>query len=192
MHCEVRTHVAAMKSGDRLAFINTHLGEVAEAVLTAPAFLSGLSSAELNIVRQRVQARANPTIADAKAATIKALEQCEGGWRNAANQIRTRGGLEKSVVDGSAEKVAQRAGTSVWCLTGAPQGPRSFRPARLKTGAAGAKGFGRSFALAPDIALALRGMSALPLVADMPLAVQKSPLCANSGHSLIRSIVSIR
>ena len=97
-----------MKPVERLAFCDAHASEFAAAVLSAPSFLSGLTPAELNIVKQRIEARANPAIAEAKAATVTALAEMEGGRRNAANLIRARGGLEKPH-DG----VAQRAGTSM-------------------------------------------------------------------------------
>ena len=100
-----------MKPAERLAFVDAHASEVADAVLTAPAFLSGLSPAELGVVRQRIEARANPESAGAKAAAVTALAETERGTRNAASLIRARGGLEKPH-DG-VEKVAQRAGTSM-------------------------------------------------------------------------------
>jgi hypothetical protein len=58
-----------LKSDDRLAFIDAHASEVAAAVLSAPSFLSGLTTAELAVVRQRIEARTNPNVAQAKAAT---------------------------------------------------------------------------------------------------------------------------
>ena len=109
LHCEIRSHLASLKSGDRVAFIDAHATEVAAAVLSAPSFLSGLTPAELDVVKQRIEARANPEVAAAKAAAVTALAELERGWRNAANQIRVRGGLEKPH-DG-VEKVAQRAGS---------------------------------------------------------------------------------
>ena len=107
LHCEIRSHLASLKSGDRVAFIDAHATEVAAAVLSAPSFLSGLTPAELGIVKQRIEARANPEIAKAKAVAVNALAETERGRRNASNLIRARGGLEKPY-DG-AEKVAQRA-----------------------------------------------------------------------------------
>jgi hypothetical protein len=56
-----------------MASIDAHASEVAAAMLAAPSFLSGLSPAELGIVKQRLEARANPDVVEAKAATLKAL-----------------------------------------------------------------------------------------------------------------------
>jgi hypothetical protein len=80
--------------GERLAFIDAHVGEVGAAVLTAPSFLSGLTPAEVGIVRQRIAARTNPKIAAAREEALQALSDCERGRRNAANQIRECGGLK--------------------------------------------------------------------------------------------------
>ena len=107
LHCEIRSHLVGLKSGDRVAFIDAHASEVAAAVLSAPSFLSGFTTAELGVVCQRIEAH-NPAIASAKAETMKALEQCESGWRNAVREIRCRGGLEIAH-----DRVAQRAGTSM-------------------------------------------------------------------------------
>jgi len=107
-HAEIRSHLAAMKPVERLAFCDAHATEVAAAVLSAPSFLSGLTPAELNIVKQRIEARANPAIAEAKSAAVTALAETERGRRNAANQIRARGGVGKIPHDG-AEKIARAA-----------------------------------------------------------------------------------
>ena len=91
---EIRSHLAAFKQpGDRMAFIEANVADIAQAVLTAPAFLSGLSSTELAVVKERVEAHANPEIAKAKQDTIRALRDTEAGWRNAIRQISERGGL---------------------------------------------------------------------------------------------------
>jgi hypothetical protein len=94
---EIRSHLAALKPEARLSFIDNHTTEVAQAVLSAPAFLSGLSPAELGVLKQRIEARANPAIAEAKAETLKALQQTEAGWRAAIQHIRERGGLPKGL-----------------------------------------------------------------------------------------------
>jgi hypothetical protein len=66
------------------------------AVLGAPAFLSGLTDADVGTVRDLVQKRVSPETASAKAATLKALQETEAGWRNAIAQISSRGGLKKA------------------------------------------------------------------------------------------------
>ena len=75
-----------------MAFIDAQATEVAAAVLAAPSFLSGLTPAELGVVKQRIEARTNPEIAKAKAETAKALQDTEAGWRAAIRQICDRGG----------------------------------------------------------------------------------------------------
>jgi hypothetical protein len=91
-----------------MAFIDAHATEVAAAVLTAPPFLSGLTPAEIGVVRQRIEARVNPEIAKTKAETAKALAHAEQGWRAAIRQINDRAGLGKIPHDG-AEKTARAA-----------------------------------------------------------------------------------
>ena len=93
IQAEIRSHLASLKAGDRMAFIDTHATEVAAAVLAAPSFLSGLTPAELGVVKQRIEASVNPEIAQAKAETAKALAHAEQGWRAAMRQISDRGGL---------------------------------------------------------------------------------------------------
>ena len=78
-----------------MAFIDAAT-EVAAAVLVAPSFLSGLTPAELGVVKQRIETRANPEIAKAKPETTKALREVEVGLERARAQIASRGGLEKS------------------------------------------------------------------------------------------------
>ena len=103
MRAEVRAFLASMsKSAERVAFINSNLalGDpdiLADAVLSAPPWLSGLSPAELAVVRQRVAATRNPEIAKARADTEEALAVVERGWRAASNQIREAAGIEKPV-----------------------------------------------------------------------------------------------
>jgi hypothetical protein len=76
-----------------MAFISAHIAEVGSALMSgAPAFLSGLSAAELNVVKHLIEERANPKIAEAKAETTEALSDVEAGWRAAVRQISERGG----------------------------------------------------------------------------------------------------
>jgi hypothetical protein len=88
-----------------LAFIDAHASEVAAAVLTASSFLSGLTPAELGIVKQRIEARANPELAKSKAETTRALADVEAGWRAAIRQISERAKIPH---DGP-EKIARAA-----------------------------------------------------------------------------------
>ena len=92
---EIRSYLASLKSGERLAFIDAHVDEVGAAVLTGPSFLSGLTPAEVGIVKQRIEARTNPEIARAKKEALQALADVEKGWRNAARSIRECGGLKR-------------------------------------------------------------------------------------------------
>ena len=68
---------------------------VASAILTAPSFLSGLSDVELAMVKHKVEQHISPEIADAKAGTLKALEEAEVGWQKAIAKIGERAGLTK-------------------------------------------------------------------------------------------------
>jgi hypothetical protein len=105
---QLGSHLAALKAGERLAFIDAHASEVAAAVLTAPSFLSGLSPAELGVVKQQLEARANPEIAKAKVETLKALAELERGWRSAIRQNGERGGLDRT-----SDGIARRAVASI-------------------------------------------------------------------------------
>jgi hypothetical protein len=69
----------------------------ASAILTAPAFLSGLSGPELALVKHRVEQHLGPEIVNAKAATLKALEQAEAGWQTAMRKIAERGRIRPLV-----------------------------------------------------------------------------------------------
>ena len=92
---EICSHIASLKPGERLAFIDAHAIEVGAAVLTGPSFLSGLTPAEVDIVKQRVAARTNPEVAKAKNVALTALADTEKGWRSAATQIKECGGLKR-------------------------------------------------------------------------------------------------
>jgi hypothetical protein len=83
---------------DRMAFLQRHGGDptVASAILLAPPFLSGLSDAELALVRSKIERVAlPPEVIEAKAAVAKALAEVERGWLLANDKIASRGGLEK-------------------------------------------------------------------------------------------------
>lgn len=58
--------------------------------------MSGLDEAELALVKHKVEQHVSPEIAEARAATLKALEQAEAGWRKAIAKIGERAGLIKA------------------------------------------------------------------------------------------------
>ena len=58
-------------------------------MLTAPSFLSGLTPAELGVVKARIAQRANPALAQAKAEPIQALQDVEAGHRRPASKCIT-------------------------------------------------------------------------------------------------------
>jgi hypothetical protein len=97
INAEIRRHIAALRPEARMPFVSAHIAEVGPALLSgAPAFLSGLTPAELGVARHLVEERANPEIAAAKEETTKALADAEQGWRAAVRQISARGGLPQS------------------------------------------------------------------------------------------------
>ena len=92
---QIRDHVAAMKDG-RLAFVerNLHDATLVSAILTAPAFLSGLSDTEVGVIRGKIEERVSPEIVKARSDTAKALAETEQGWTRAIRLIAERGGIE--------------------------------------------------------------------------------------------------
>jgi hypothetical protein len=101
---EIRQHVASLKGPGRVNFIvqNAHDPRVVQSVLGAPAFLSGLSDADVGVVKDQVVKRNAPEIFEKRNETTKALADVEQGWRNAATQIASRGGLPKPSNGGAA------------------------------------------------------------------------------------------
>jgi hypothetical protein len=97
IHAQVRERLAFMKKEDRLGFLEKHGGDpvLAAAVLSAPPFLSGLSDSELALIKHRIEKHLMPgEVAEAKAATEKALVEAERGWTRATELITQRGGLK--------------------------------------------------------------------------------------------------
>jgi hypothetical protein len=81
-----------------MAFLQSEAGRptVAAALLLAPPFLSDLSDPELALLRHKVEASVlNPEIAEAKAATAKAMKAAEHGWQRVSANITARSGLEQ-------------------------------------------------------------------------------------------------
>ena len=99
-HAQIRDRLSSMKdTKERMSFLERHGADptLANAVLSAPSFLSGLNEVELAFVRSKVEARAlPPEVIEAKAALAKALREVEVGWERAKAKIASGGGLEKS------------------------------------------------------------------------------------------------
>jgi hypothetical protein len=96
VHAQIRDRLAVMRN--KTSFLEQNGGDpiVASAILTAPAFLSGLSETELSLVKHKVEQHVAPEIAEAKRMTENALDQAERGWQRAQDAIAQRGGLVKS------------------------------------------------------------------------------------------------
>ena len=74
---EIRAHVLRLKDGDRLPFVTKHIADARPAVTQGPSFLSGLTPAEVDIVRRDYESTRNP--AEAKTKAMGALMDCEQG-----------------------------------------------------------------------------------------------------------------
>ena len=85
-------------SDNKVEFVMKHAHDprVVAAVIGAPAFLSGLSAADINVLKTQIANRFAPETAAAKEATMKALGQVESGWRAASREIANRAGMTKS------------------------------------------------------------------------------------------------
>ena len=84
LHAEVRRHVVGLKGrASASAFLEKHGSDprVAASLLEAPAFLTGLSDAEIALVKSKIeQAMLPPEIVQAKKDVTKALADSEHGW----------------------------------------------------------------------------------------------------------------
>jgi hypothetical protein len=97
IHAQVRERVSSMRPEERLGFLQKNAGDamVAAAILSAPAFLSGLSDSEMLFVKHSIEKRIIPAeIAEARVAVAKALADAEQGWDQAAKLITQRGELK--------------------------------------------------------------------------------------------------
>ena len=96
LHAEIRAVIR--ETGQAAVFIDEHVGDerVLTAVLTAPAFLSGLSDVEFNLLKSREESRLNPEAAATVADVAKALEQIKHGLVIAEKMIGERGQLMKT------------------------------------------------------------------------------------------------
>jgi hypothetical protein len=101
---EIRAHVAKQQSPRNFVTKNADDDRVVSAVLTAPAFLSGLSDTEFNAVAHAVKNRANPEAVQHRDESQKALEHLEAGWNKAIREIATMGQIRRNA-EGSWEQM---------------------------------------------------------------------------------------
>ena len=93
---EIRRHVAGLDaSAQRINFIvkNAHDKRVTRAVLSAPAFLSNLSDAEIDIAKGQIAKAVAPEAAKSRDEAMRALADAEKGWRSTKRQIAECGGI---------------------------------------------------------------------------------------------------
>ena len=82
-----------------MSFLEKNGGDpiLAASLLEAPRFLTGLSDAELTLVRTKIeQATLTPEIIEAKGAVSKALTEAERGWLRSQELIAQDAGLTKN------------------------------------------------------------------------------------------------
>jgi hypothetical protein len=96
LHAQIRDRLFNMRDG-RISWIQKNIDDtLIAAVLTAPAYVSGLSEAEYQFVELQLERRAPTEIIEARAFVQKALAEIERGWRAVIAKIGERAGLTKS------------------------------------------------------------------------------------------------
>ena len=96
---QIREHISHLDAKERLGFIDKQIDNeiVISAVFSAPEFLSGLTTVEANVVRNKLAARVlTPEAVEARIATERAWAAAEKGWSRSIELIRQRGGLGKT------------------------------------------------------------------------------------------------
>ena len=102
IHAQIRERVSSMTSAERMSFLAKNASDpvIAAAILSAPAFLSGLADHEMTMVRHQVESRSiPPEVAEARVEVAKALAKTERGWTRSIEVIEQRGGLQLSKDD---------------------------------------------------------------------------------------------
>jgi len=103
VHAQIRGQLHAMKDvKERMSFFGRNGSDLTliSAALSAPPYVSGLSDAEVALLRKKLEQHARPEIVDERDFVHKALTEVERGFRAARARIAKRGGLEKAP-DGS-------------------------------------------------------------------------------------------
>lgn len=90
---QIRDRLFNMKEG-RLSWLEKNIDDtLIGAVLTAPAYVSGLTEAEYQLVKLQLERRAPPEIIEGRAFTQKASTEIERGWRAVIARVGERAGL---------------------------------------------------------------------------------------------------
>jgi hypothetical protein len=74
---------------------------VLSALLSAPSFLSGLSDAEVLAAKAKAESFMPKEVAEAKAATVRAMAETEKGWSKAISLIGEKADLVKDARTGA-------------------------------------------------------------------------------------------
>jgi hypothetical protein len=96
IHAQIRGQLLALKDPkERMAFLGRNGNDLTliSAALSAPPYLSGLSDAEVALLRQNLEQHAPPEVIRERAFVYKAIAEVERGWRAAQSRIAKRGGL---------------------------------------------------------------------------------------------------
>ena len=87
---EICQHIRRQKSRIDVAMRSMSDPRMLSAILTAPACLSGLSDAELNVVRERARSALHPQQAQMQQQLAKSLDDLRGGVEAARRMVRER------------------------------------------------------------------------------------------------------
>jgi hypothetical protein len=97
IHAQIRAQLLGMKDPqERTSFLQRNGTELTliSAALSAPPYLSGLTDAELALLRKNLENQVQPEVIAERDFVQKAMEEVERGWRAAKARIAKRGGLE--------------------------------------------------------------------------------------------------
>jgi hypothetical protein len=97
LHQEIRQCVRGLDERSKLGWLTKNAGAplVFSALLGAPSFLSGLTEADVALVKSKAEAALDPKILEARESTGKALADVERGWRAARKLIAEKGNLRQ-------------------------------------------------------------------------------------------------
>jgi hypothetical protein len=98
VHTQIRGQLLAMTDAkQRMSFLERYGNDITliSAALSAPPFVSGLTGAEVALLRNNLEQHAPPEVIKERDFVQKALAEVERGWRAARARIAKRGDLEE-------------------------------------------------------------------------------------------------